>query len=92
MSADDFKAVEAKRQELLGQLTAAETALRNGLHTQGFGATAFAHMERALAHIREAYVALNEAKQVRTVQQLVQDLNRVQQVIEDAKRGRPRRI
>jgi Tfp pilus assembly protein PilO len=92
MSVDDFKAAEAKRQEMLGQLTAAETALRNGLHTQGFGATVLAHMERALAHIREAYVALNEAKQVRTVQQLVEDLNRVQQVIEDAKRGRSRRI
>jgi hypothetical protein len=92
MSAGDFKTAEAKRQELLGQLTAAETALRNGLRTQGFGATVQAHMERALAHIREAYIAVNEARSVRTVHQLVDDLNRVQQVIEEAKSGKSRRI
>jgi hypothetical protein len=92
MSAEDFKAAEAKRQELLAQLNVAEAAMRNGLHTQGFGATVQAHMERALAHIREAYIALNEARQVRTVQQLVDDLNRVQQVVDEAKRGKSRRI
>ena len=36
MSADDFKAAESKRQELLAQLNAAETAIRSGLHSQGF--------------------------------------------------------
>ncbi len=50
MNGEDFKMVEAKRQELLGQIKAAEFALRNGLHTQGFGSTARAHMERAMAH------------------------------------------
>ncbi len=92
MSAEDYKVAEAKRQELLAQLNVAEAAMRNGLHTHGFGATVQAHMERALAHIREAYIALNEARQVRTVQQLVDDLNRVQQVIEEAKHGKSRRI
>lgn len=92
MNSDDFKMVEAKRQELLGQLKAAESALRSGLHTEGFGSTARAHMERAMAHICEAYVAINEAKQVRTVQQLVDDLNRIQQVMDDARRGQSQRI
>ena len=92
MKSDDFKMVEAKRQELLGQLKAAESALRAGLHTEGFGSTARAHMERAMAHICEAYVAINEAKQVRTVQQLVDDLNRIQQVMDDARRGQSQRI
>lgn len=92
MSADDFKEADTKRQELLAQLNAAEAAIRNGLHTQGFGATVPAHLERALAHVREAYIAVNEAKSVRTVQQLVDDLNRVQQVVEEAKRGKSRRI
>jgi hypothetical protein len=92
MNSDDFKMVEAKRQELLGQLKAAESALRSGLHTDGFGNTARAHMERAMAHICEAYVAINEAKQVRTVQQLVEDLNRIQQVMDDARRGQSQRI
>jgi hypothetical protein len=92
MNPDDLKAVEARRQELLGQLKAAEAALRSGLHTHGFGSAARAHMERALAHICEAYVAINEAKQVRTVQQLVDDLNRIQQVMDDARRGKSQRI
>jgi hypothetical protein len=92
MNADDLKAADAKRQELLGQLTAAESALRSGIETRGFGNTARAHMERALAHIQEAYIVINEARQVRTVQQLVDDLNRVQQVMEDAKRGKSQRI
>jgi hypothetical protein len=92
MSADDFKAAEAKRQELLAQLNAAETAIRSGIPSQGFGATVQAHLERALAHVREAYIAVNEAKSVRTVQQLVDDLNRVQQVVDEAKRGKSHRI
>lgn len=84
--------VEAKRQELLGQIKAAESALRSGLHTQGFGSIARAHMERAMAHIYEAYIAINEARQVRTVQQLVDDLNRIQKVMDDAKLGKSQRI
>ena len=92
MSADDLNAVETKRQALLGQLKAAESALRSGLHTHGFGSTARAHMERALAHIQEAYVAINEINRARTVQQLVDDLNRVQQVMDDANRGKSQRI
>jgi len=84
--------VEAKRQELLGQIKAAESALRSGLHTRGFGSTARAHMERAMAHICEAYIAINEARQVRTVQQLVDDLSRIQKVMDDAKLGKSQRI
>ena len=60
MNSDELKAIESQRQALLGQLTVAETALRAGLHTHGFGSTARAHMERALAHIQEAYIAINE--------------------------------
>ena len=93
MNADELKAIENQRQALLGQLTAAETALRSGLHaTHGFGEIARAHMERARAHIQEAYVAINEAKAVRSVQQLVDDLNRIQQVMDEARRGKSQRI
>jgi hypothetical protein len=93
MNSDDLKSIESQRQALLGQLTAAETALRAGLNnTRGFGDTARAHLERARAHIQEAYIAINEAKSVRTVQQLVDDLNRVQQVMDDAQRRKSQRI
>jgi hypothetical protein len=91
MDSGDLKAIETQRQALLGQLNAAETALRSGLHTHGFGSTARAHMERALAHIQEAYVSINEINRARTVQQLVNDLIRVQQMMDDATRGKSHR-
>jgi hypothetical protein len=62
MNTGRIQAIEARRQALLGQLNAAESALRAGLHAHGFGNTARAHMERALAHICEAYIAINESK------------------------------
>jgi uncharacterized membrane protein YccC len=86
MNPGELQKIEAECQALLGQLTAAETALRNGLHTHGFGETARAHMERAHAHIAEACIAINEGKSVRTVSQLVDDLNRVQRVMDDVRR------
>ena len=87
MSANEHNAIESQLQGLLGQLKAAESALRAGMHTHGFGCTARAHMERALAHIAESYIAINEpTKNTRTVQQLVDDLNRIQQVTDDFKR------
>jgi len=93
MNPGELQTIESQRQALLGQLTAAEAALRAGLHnTRGFGETARAHMERARAHIQEAYIAINEGKSVRTVQQLVDDLNRVQQVVDDVQRRKSQRI
>jgi hypothetical protein len=93
MNTAEIQAIESQRQALLGQLTAAETALRNGLHnTHGFGETARAHMERARAHICEACIAINESKSIRTVPQLVDDLNRIQQVMDDVQRRKSQRI
>jgi len=82
MSAD-HQANEAQRQALLGQLRTAEAALRTGLHVHGYGVTAREHLERAMAHICEAHIAINECKPVRTVSQLVDDLNRIQKVVEE---------
>ena len=84
----DLQAIEAKRQELLGQIRNAEAAMRAGLHITGFGNAAREHLERAMAHIQEAYIAINEAKAVRTVPQLVDDLNRIQQVMNQHKTHR----
>ena len=92
MNSDDLKAIESQRQALLGQLKAAESTLRSGLHTHGFGSIARAHLERALAHIQEACVAINEINRARTVEQLVNDLTRVQQVMDTATRGKSRHI
>ncbi|MEI2725682.1 MAG: hypothetical protein V9H26_19855 [Verrucomicrobiota bacterium] len=45
-------------------------------------------MERALAHIREAYIAVNEQTKIRTVQELADQLARIEQM--QADRARPR--
>lgn len=42
-----------------------------------------AHLERALAHLREAYIAVNEQTKVRTVQELADQLARVEQMQPD---------
>jgi hypothetical protein len=92
MNSSELKAIESQRQTLLEQLIVAEAALRRNLHTHGFGITAREHMERALAHIREAYVAFNEMGQARAVQQLVNDLVRIEQVIDAYRPGQSQRI
>ena len=86
MSANEHNAIESQLQGLLGQLKAAESALRAGMHTHGFGCAARAHMERALAHIAESYIALTAPKNTRSVHQLVDDLNRIAEVTDDCKR------
>ena len=77
---------------MLGQLRTAEAAVRAGLHVHGFGDTARAHLERAMAHINEAYIAIHETKSVRTVPQLVDDLNRIQQLMDDVQRRKAKPI
>ncbi len=45
---------------ILEELNTAEQALRENLHRHDLDPTAREHMERALSHLREAYVATNE--------------------------------
>lgn len=92
MNPGEIQAIEAQRQALLGQLRTAEASVRTGLHVQGFGSAARAHLERAMAHIQEAYIAINEAKGVRSVPQLVDDLVRIEQVIDRTKHQHSHRI
>jgi hypothetical protein len=89
MNSEELKAIETQRQGLLGRLRAAEAALRGGLHTHGVSGSVQAHMERALAHIREAYVAIGEARAVRSVAQLVDDLTRVEQACKELRQQPP---
>lgn len=89
----ELQQIEAQRQALLTQLRTAEESIRAGLrHTHGFGSAARAHMERAQAHINEACISINETKAVRSVAQLVDDLTRVEQVIDQVKRRQSHHI
>jgi hypothetical protein len=63
------------------QLDTADQALRENLHRNDLDPTAREHMERALSHVREAYVATNEIGKARSVQQLVGDLEKVNHIV-----------
>jgi hypothetical protein len=76
MNPGELQRVEAKRKSLLGRQTTAETVLRHGLRTHGFGETARSHMERVHAHISETDIALNEGWPVRAVSQFIDDVRR----------------
>ena len=73
----------------LEQLTAAENALRANLHRHDIDPAAREHMERALSHVREAYIAINEVGKGRTVQQLVRELEKMDRLVEKV-RQQPR--
>jgi len=83
MNTGGFDVVELRRRALLGQLQTAEVNLRAGLHQHGMDAGVRAHLERALAHIREAYIAVNEQIRVRPVRELADQLTRVEQMQAD---------
>ena len=67
---------------ILEQLQSAENVLRSVLFHHGLDLTARAHTERALAHVREAYVATNEIGKARSVPQLLHDLEKVESMLE----------
>jgi hypothetical protein len=76
MNPAEAKNREAQRAALLGELKAAEAALRTNLDMICADVTARIHMQRALAHVQEAMVALNGVRRARTVWQLVEDLKK----------------
>ena len=81
--------IESRRAGLLAQLRASESALRGATHVNGTDAIARAHLERALAHVNEAFIAINEAGRARTVKQLVEDVERVEKLCEELKQQPP---
>ena len=91
MNTAEASNLETKRQALLGQLTAAEAALRANLDLDCAEVTARVHMQRALAHIQEAAVAVNGVGRARTVWQLVEDLTRLKRYSAEVKQESPQR-
>ena len=83
MNPGEASTLDLRRDVLLARLQAADTALRASLHQHGTDALVRAHLERALAHIREAHIAVNEQTKIRTVQELADQLTRIEQMRED---------
>ncbi|HPV81765.1 MAG: hypothetical protein MUC88_24690 [Planctomycetes bacterium] len=74
---------------ILELLNDAESALRENLHRHDLDPNARAHMERAVSHTREAYIATNEIGKARTVQRLVGDLDKADRLIAKLRGLRP---
>ena len=81
---------ERECRQQLDNLNIAERALRANLHMHGLDDTAREHMERALNHVREGYIATNEPRRARNVQKLVEDLGKVERLMEKLSNGRTR--
>lgn len=71
---------------ILEELGNAEQALRENLHRHDLDPTAREHMERALSHVREAYIATNEVGKARSVQRLVGDLEKVERLTDKVRK------
>jgi len=71
---------------ILEQLDIADQALRENLHRHDLDPTAREHMERAMSHVREAFIATNEIGKARSVQRLVGDLEKVNHIVARVRR------
>lgn len=80
MASETPHPIEQERRRQLEQLEVAETALCTNLHRHGLDETGRAHLERALAHVREAYIAVNEPGKSRSVARLIHDLEKVERL------------
>src|SRR5271163_1467894 len=83
MNPGEASTLDSQRYVLLARLQAADSSLRASLHQHGTDALVRAHLERALAHIREAHIAVNEQAKIRSVQELADQLARIEQMRED---------
>ena len=83
MTASEYNAPDLNRHALHVRLQSADTALRSGLNQPCGEALVRAHIERALAHIREAETALHNLARARTVEQLSEQLARIDEMREE---------
>jgi len=82
MTAAESNAPDLIRHALHVRLQSADIALRAGLNQPCGEAIVRAHIERALAHIREAETALHNLARAHTVEQLAEHLARIDQMRE----------
>lgn len=83
MTAGETNAPDLNRHALHVRLQSADTALRASLNQPCTEALIRAHIERALAHIREAETALHNLARARTVEQLAEQLAHIDEMREE---------
>jgi len=83
MNSKQANTLDSQLSVLLARLQAAHTTLRAHLQQLATDALVRAHLERSLAHLREARIALNGQTNIRTVQELADQLTRIEQMRDD---------
>ena len=83
MTAGEANTNDLSRLAFVARLQSADTALRAGLNQPGAEALVRAHVERALAHIREAETALHNLARARTVEELAHQLAHIDEMREE---------
>ena len=83
MTAGETNTPDPNRHSLHVRLQSADTALRTSLKQPCAETLVRAHIERALAHIREAETALHNLARARTVEQLAEQLARIDEMREE---------
>jgi hypothetical protein len=83
MTAGETNAPDLNRHALHVRLQSADTALRGSLNQPCAEALIRSHIQRALAHIREAETALHNLARARTVEQLAEQLARIDEMREE---------
>ncbi len=71
-----------KCQRQLANLEIAKMALCDNLHVHSLNATARAHLDRALEHIREAVIATDGGGNARSVEELTRQLAGMERFLE----------
>jgi cysteinyl-tRNA synthetase len=83
MTAGESKMPDLNSHTLLARLQSADTALRACLNQARVESLIRVHIERALAHIREAETALHNLARARTVERLAEQLARIDEMREE---------
>jgi hypothetical protein len=80
-----FMTPQEQVQFQLKNLALAEDAIRDNLHMHGIDPVAREHLNRAIAHVREAFIASKGIDEARSVQGLVRDLDAFERLLTRAK-------
>ena len=80
MTASESNTTDLNRHAFIVRLQTADTALRVGMEQPCVERLARAHVERALAHIREAETALHNLARARTVTDLAEQLAHIDEM------------
>lgn len=89
MNTGEVNLLELRRNALLIQLQRADASLRASIHQSWLDALVRDHLVRALAHLCEATLAIEQRTKIRPVQELAEQLARIDNMRADLQARQP---